>query len=162
MYDANVESHGRALKKHALIKHMCTSNPGLHTLALISGTSKNDSLTGTSGNDIIIGGAGSDTISGGAGNDRMRGSAGDDILTGGSGADTFVFYRAEGDDRINDFQQGVDRLEFRGISGREITWTATDGGVTVSYGGMAGQAADHGEIFVAGITALGFSDFIFS
>ncbi|WP_222440596.1 calcium-binding protein [Siccirubricoccus deserti] len=126
------------------------------------GTTSNDILMGTGGNDAMIGGAGDDTISGGTGNDRLRGGKGDDILQGGSGADTFIFCRADGHDQIDDFQQGVDRLEFRGISGREITWTATEGGVTLSYGGLAGQAADHGEIFLAGITSLGFSDFIFS
>jgi serralysin len=131
-------------------------------LANISGTIKNDNLIGTGSNDTILGGSGNDVIDGGAGNDRFRGGPGDDVLHGGSGADTFVFYRAEGHDRITDFQRGVDHLEFRGISGREIAWTATDGGVIVSYGGLGGQAADHGEIFIADIIALGFSDFIFS
>jgi Ca2+-binding RTX toxin-like protein len=141
---------------------MHKSNLRLTPLPTIIGTTNNDILMGTGGNDAMIGGAGDDVISGGEGNDRLRGDKGDDILQGGSGADTFIFYRADGHNRIDDFQQGVDHLEFRGISGREITWTATEGGVIVSYGGLAGQAADHGEVFLAGVTTLGFSDFIFS
>jgi Ca2+-binding RTX toxin-like protein len=137
----------------------------------ISGSAANNNLAGASGNDVIHGGAGNDTLNGGAGNDvlfgeadndRLCGGSGDDTLFGGDGADTFVFYRADGHDRIGDYRQGVDHLEFHGISGREITWTATDGGVLLCYGGIGSQAANHGEIFVAGVTALGHSDFIFS
>ncbi|RZI71328.1 MAG: hypothetical protein EOP13_18450 [Pseudomonas sp.] len=122
-------------------------------MASFYGTTGNDLLTGSNGNDYINGGSGDDVIVGGAGNDKLR---------GGAGADIFLFNRADGFDRIVDFQQGVDHLEFHGVSGREITWAATDGGVTISYGGLVGQAVDHSEIFIAGATALGFSDFIFS
>ena len=117
---------------------------------------------GTTGNDVLTGSIGNDYISAGMGDDLIIGEAGNDKLRGGAGADTFLFNRADGHDQIVDFQQGVDHLEFHGISGREITWTATDGGVTLSYGGLAGQAVDHGEIFIAGATSLGFGDFIFS
>lgn len=122
-------------------------------MATLLGTTGSDLLTGTIGNDYINGGAGDDVIIGGAGNDKLR---------GGAGADIFLFNRADGYDRIVDYTQGVDHLEFHGLSGREIAWTATEGGVTLRYGGLAGQALDHGEIFIAGITALGFNDFIFS
>ena len=117
---------------------------------------------GTIGNDLLIGGAGNDYLNGGSGDDVITGGLGNDKLRGGSGADIFLFNRADGNDRIVDFKQGVDHLEFHGVSGREITWTAAEGGVTLSYGGLAGQAADHGEIFIAGITSLGFGDFVFS
>ena len=122
-------------------------------MAIFRGTIGDDILTGTISNDYISGGSGNDVITGGAGDDRMR---------GGAGADLFLFNRADGHDRIMDFQQGVDHLEFHGISGREIVWTATEGGVTVSYGGLAGLATNHGEIFIAGVTSLDFNDFIFN
>ncbi|MBL6082602.1 hypothetical protein JMJ56_32060 [Belnapia sp. T18] len=122
-------------------------------MTFFRGTIGDDLLIGTSSNDYITGGGGNDVITGGAGNDRLR---------GGAGADTFLFNRADGHDRIVGFRQGVDHLEFHGMSGREITWTVGEGGVTLSYGGLAGQAANHGEIFIAGITSLGFNDFIFS
>ena len=129
---------------------------------MVFGDGGADRLGGNLGNDTVDGGAGNDILFGDAGNDRLIGGAGNDKMTGGDGADIFVFNRADGMDRIVDYQQGIDHLEFHGVSGREITWTAVTGGVTVSYGGLAGQAVDHGEIFIAGITSLGFSDYIFS
>jgi Ca2+-binding RTX toxin-like protein len=140
-------------------------------MTTLYGSAANNNLVGTGGADVIYGNAGADILNGyygddslfgGSGNDRLRGGPGSDRLTGDEGADRFVFYRADGYDQITDYQQGVDRLEFRSISGREITWTAVDGGVTVRYGGLGGQAPDHGEIFIAGVSALGSSDFIFS
>lgn len=128
----------------------------------IFGDSDNDRLSGGIGNDLLDGGLGNDILLGDAGDDRLFGGLGNDRLTGGIGADVFLFNRANGLDRITDYVQGVDHLEFHEISGREIVWRASVGGVTVSYGGLAGQAVDHGEIFIAGITKLGFSDFIFS
>jgi Ca2+-binding RTX toxin-like protein len=126
------------------------------------GTNSADAIHGGDGNDTINGGAGNDSLFGDLGNDRMRGGPGDDQLSGGGGADTFVFYRADGHDRISDYQQGIDHIELHGISSKEITWAATDGGMTVRYGGMGGLAVDHGEIFVPGVTGLGFSDFVLS
>ena len=144
---------------------------GTENIDNLTGTRSNDVMHGAAGNDTLYGGYGNDLVSGDAGNDRLLGAQGNDtliggdgadILIGGDGADIFTFDRADGHDRIKDYQQGVDHLEFRGISGREIAWTAMEGGVVVRYGGLAGQAIDHGEIFIAGITALGYSDFIFS
>jgi Ca2+-binding RTX toxin-like protein len=140
-------------------------------MADFSGSASNNNLLGTSLGDVMHGNAGNDTLNGGdgidflygdAGNDRLRGGTGNDKISGGEGADNFVFYRADGYDRIEDFAQGVDHLEFRAISIREVSFIAVDGGVSVRYGGISGQASNHGEIFVAGVSALGISDFIFS
>ena len=72
----------------------------------------------------MIGGAGRDLIFGGAGRDLLTTNSfsqgpddGGDELFGGTGDDTFVFVRADhsplGDaDKIGDFQQGSDRLDF--------------------------------------------------
>ena len=129
---------------------------------LLFGGTDNDRLSGGLGNDLLDGGDGNDVLMADAGDDQLFGGVGNDRLTGGIGADIFLFNRANGLDRITDYVQGVDHLEFHGISGREIVWTTTTGGVTLSYGGLAAQAVDHGEIFIAGITKLGFSDFIFN
>lgn len=126
------------------------------------GTSLSDVMHGNSGNDTLNGGDGSDLLFGDIGNDRLRGGIGNDALSGGDGADTFVFYRADGYDQITDFIRGIDHLEFRNISIREVSFTAVEGGVNVRYGGISGQAANHGEIFIAGVSTLGLSDFIFS
>jgi Ca2+-binding RTX toxin-like protein len=140
-------------------------------MSSISGSTSNDNLLGTSSGDVMHGNAGNDTLNGSGGNDllfgdvgndRLRAGSGNDRLFGGDGADTFVFYRAEGHDQVGDYHHGVDHLEFRGISIREVSFTATGGGVTVRYGGISGQAVDHGEIFIAGVSALGITDFIFS
>lgn len=95
------------------------------------GTSLSDVMHGNSGNDTLNGGDGSDLLFGNIGNDRLRGGIGNDTLSGGDGADTFVFYRADGYDRISDFVRGVDHLEFRSISIREVSFTAVEGGVSL-------------------------------
>jgi Ca2+-binding RTX toxin-like protein len=140
-------------------------------MAVISGSASNNNLLGTNSGDVMHGNAGNDTLNGGdgkdflygdLGNDRLRGGIENDTISGGDGADNFVFYRADGYDRVEDFVRTFDHLEFRFISVREVSFTAVDGGVTVRYGGISGQAVNHGEIFVAGVSALGISDFIFS
>src|SRR5690348_3515316 len=73
-------------------------------MAIINGTSGDDTLNGTSGddtinglegNDIITDGAGSDTIDAGPGDlDEIHASvgAGADIYDGGAGLDDIVYY----------------------------------------------------------------------
>ncbi len=86
---------------------------------ILRGEGGNDRLHGESGNDLLIGGDGRDRLDGGNGSDILQGGAGNDILiagkgndvsTGGSGADLFVFARAEGFNRITDFQDGIDTI----------------------------------------------------
>ena len=107
----------------------------------IAGPSGHDTLDGTSGADTIKGGAGvdvvngrdgadrlyggpckdklsgqagSDRLSGEGGNDTRNGGAGNDVLKGGSGEDTFRFGGSWGSDRVDDFENGSDRLDLRG------------------------------------------------
>lgn len=78
-----------------------------------------DFIWGGGGKDEIHGGAGGDEIDGGKGDDKIEGGEGADFLTGGSGRDTF-FYHAIQDsharfadaDRIEDFDTGLDKLNF--------------------------------------------------
>ncbi|MEP3889520.1 MAG: calcium-binding protein [Hellea sp.] len=108
---------------------------GLGGNDVINGGGGNDRLVGAAGDDMLFGGAGddiliaqegADTLDGGAGADRLIGGVDDDVLTGGAdndlllgqgGADTFIFGGAHGADRIVDFEQGVDMIEFDGTSG---------------------------------------------
>ncbi len=53
---------------------------------------------------------GDDTIDGGAGDDTIYGEGGDDQLWGGTGNDTFVFNKDSGNDTINDFEIGKDKI----------------------------------------------------
>jgi hypothetical protein len=95
-----------------------TGGDGADTLAGRAGA---DHLTGGGGNDLINGGAdsdvlsggdGADTLSGGDGNDVLSGGTGHDRMSGGSGADTFRFDGpvAGSDDKVSDFQPGVDHV----------------------------------------------------
>ena len=91
----------------------------------LTGNNKNNQIDGSFGNDIIYGGAGNDdldglfgddTLDGGSGNDRLNGRDDDDILVGGTGNDVFRFEPFDGSDRITDFGNGNDRLQFeRGL-----------------------------------------------
>jgi Ca2+-binding RTX toxin-like protein len=65
-------------------------------------------LLGTAANDLAFGGAGADLIVAGAGVDRLR---------GGAGPDVFVFQPATGNDRVEDFLPGTDRLDLQGFAG---------------------------------------------
>lgn len=73
-------------------------------MALIDGTSGNDTLPGTTdadvingfaGNDSINSGSGNDTVDGGDGNDTINGGLNVDSLTGGDGDDLFIQDRTQ-------------------------------------------------------------------
>lgn len=103
--------------------------------------------TAAGGDDQLRGGAGDDEIRGDArilqdfatgGDDRILGDGGDDDLWGDGelldfatgGRDRFVFAGGFGDDTVQDFRQGEDKLVFRGLIRSEIGITI-DGADTV-------------------------------
>ena len=140
---------------------------GVETSTL-DGQSDDDSVVGGSGNDTIQGMAGNDTLLGGEGNDRLfgnsnddilRGGVGDDILRGGMGNDLFVYSTGNGNDTIEDFQNGLDKIDVSGTgitSFSNLTITATAGNVIIGV-------AD-GTITLTGVTIgiVDTGDFIFS
>lgn len=77
----------------------------------LSGRDGDDVLVGRSGNDNLAGEAGNDVLRGGKGDDFLSGGRGDDLLLGNAGADVFLFRVGDGDDRIRDFQVGIDRID---------------------------------------------------
>jgi Ca2+-binding RTX toxin-like protein len=77
----------------------------------IDGDDGNDRLIGNAGNDDIDGGSGHDLLWGGGGRDHLDGGSGNDRLWGGLGSDVFEFERHDGADRIEDFQDGIDRID---------------------------------------------------
>jgi Ca2+-binding RTX toxin-like protein len=98
-------------------------------------------ITGTSANDTLKGSAGIDTVTGGTGAD---------LMIGGAGADLFVVKAGDGADIIADFQLGVDRLSI--TSGAYNPWvyqTTVNGiyGTSVVYNGSWSDS-----IFLAGVT----------
>lgn len=118
-----------------------------------------ENLTGAAGNDTLAGNAFANALNGGAGADRLIGRGGSDLLTGGAGADRFVFDNFHGNDRITDFEDGIDRIEIggptTGYGDLTIVNWGTNGAV-VSWGGGT-------TITIPGITAaqLTAADFIF-
>lgn len=116
-----------------------------------------ENAIGGNGKDLMIGNAADNNLSGGAGNDTLIGRAGDDTLSGGEGDDTFrVLENAWDQDRITDFEDGKDEIDFSASSGvtsmSDITISTkgrdaviSDGnGNSITIEGMAGKvdAAD--------------------
>ena len=83
--------------------------------ALFGGTG-NDVLRGESGVDQLRGEDGNDYLNAGSGNDVVDGGAGLDMLIGGDGADTFVFADGAGGDSVYDWEDGLDVLDFSGVT----------------------------------------------
>ncbi|MEZ5808047.1 MAG: Ig-like domain-containing protein [Zhengella sp.] len=80
----------------------------------VTGGSGDDEITGDSADNELRGGDGDDTLSGEGGNDVLAGHRGDDILIGGQGEDVFAFSFGFGEDRIEDFELGIDQLFYLG------------------------------------------------
>ena len=116
------------------------------------GFNGNDFLDGGDGNDRVFGSQDDDTVLGGAGDDIVRGDNeaagnGADIIVGGPGndllkgdgnnlvgADVFVFAPGDGDDIIQDFQTGADRLDFSAFGDAEIGVSQQGSDTLVSVG----------------------------
>ena len=150
----------------------------------LEGGEGNDTIYGGEGSEGIIGDAGDDFLYGGAGNDRVYGGTGSDTIDGGEGndillgdnslgrdisgsEDTFVFQQGHGNDRIELFKNGEDKIDLSAFteitSVDDLTITTTDDGVVIDlteHGGgtilFATNSAD--SIDVADLDA---SDFVF-
>jgi Ca2+-binding RTX toxin-like protein len=99
--------------RRTLLEHLL--NGGVGADALRGGTAKNG-FFGGGGNDRIFGEDGDDTLYGDGGNDTLNGGSGTDMLVGGAGADVFAFAAGSNADTINDFQDGIDLLDFAGMA----------------------------------------------
>lgn len=97
----------------------------------------NERFFGEAGDDTLTGGLADDWLDGGIGRDRLRGDLGNDTLTGGADADVFQFAPGMGQDRITDFHQGEDIVQFTGLAGGfgALTISYADGLALVSYEG---------------------------
>ena len=120
-----------------------------------------DHLYGGLGHDTLYGGRGDDTLYGGRLADRLHGGEGKDVLVGGHGRDLFVYDDADfGRDRIVDFEDGVDRLDFTGSG---LRWS--DLSVSNNGKGDAVVRVDgaNGKIVLEGVDAslIDQNDFIF-
>ncbi|HYD98009.1 MAG TPA: calcium-binding protein [Alphaproteobacteria bacterium] len=96
-----------------------------------------DTLYGGDGNDRLFGGGEADKLYGDAGNDTLNGGLGRDTLKGGSGRDTFAFLDPTDADRIEDFKQGEDILEFRIEDASSVDFIGT-----AAFGAFTGRTAE--------------------
>jgi Ca2+-binding RTX toxin-like protein len=132
----------------------------------------NDEVYGGTGDDYLLGdGDFGGTNLGGAGvragNDRLDGGAGDDTLVGDFrvpgevaeyGRDTFVFAGAFGNDVVEDFHAGEDRLLFDVPGVRR----AADLQITVEEDRTVIAVADGGTVTLLGFTGPLGGDFAFN
>lgn len=89
-------------------------------------------LDGGDGNDTLQGGSGGDYMLGGAGADVLIGGAGADLMIGGAGADIFRFTHmsesistpSQGSDIIDDFETGIDKIDFANMGVQSLTITS--------------------------------------
>ena len=120
-----------------------------------------EQIRGSNGNDFLYGSSGDDRLEGRNGNDRIEGRAGNDRLRGEGGADTFVFGHGHGDDRIDDFNPGEDRIDLNalGLSHADVMGarSGTDNGTWIDLTGFGGGTLD-----LRGLDPeeLGASDFL--
>ncbi len=165
----------------------------------IEGGAQNDDLRGGQGNDVIMGGDGRDLLRGGEmndrllgdggvdrlrgedGNDKITGGLGADLLFGGADADTFTYITADdslngtGADRIFDFVQGEDVIDFLRVSpavfdfigdsrfsgsGPEIRIVETSNGNTSIFVDVDGDTTADMRVVVLGVTGLVENDFL--
>jgi Ca2+-binding RTX toxin-like protein len=82
---------------------------------LLDGGDGDDTLYGGDGSDQILAGSGNDVLKGRDGEDLLVGGIGDDLYFGGSGADKFVFGLGHGNDRVSDYEAGVDRFDLSAL-----------------------------------------------
>ena len=117
-------------------------------------------LIGGAGADRLQGGDGRDRLEGGGGKDRLIAERGNDRLEGGGGRDVFSFRRKDGLDRILDWQDGRDKIEFETGAQRlrDLTIRQRGDDVTIDY------RKDGGKIVVldAELDDFGRGDFVFS
>jgi Ca2+-binding RTX toxin-like protein len=76
-----------------------------------------DTIEAGDGNDQLSGGSGNDVLKGRSGADLLDGGAADDKYFGGAGADIFVFAVGHGNDRVSDYEAGIDTFDLTALPG---------------------------------------------
>lgn len=92
-----------------------TLNANFEFLELLGTRSING--TGNSDANTLSGNAGANMLLGMNGADRLSGGLGNDVLEGGDGGDIFVFSTGFGSDVVNDFQNGMDKVDISAWTG---------------------------------------------
>jgi Ca2+-binding RTX toxin-like protein len=139
-----------------------------------------DKLTGADGKDSVTylygdakftdgkSGAGNDTLISGHGNDHMWGDFGANLnqnvpyVNYSTGKDIFVFGENNGNDIIYDFQRGLDKIDFRSLSGID---SIDDFTITSNLAQPSNSVIDFGNgnsITLVGVNDLSANDFMFA
>lgn len=84
----------------------------------VKGDAGDNILTANALGDWLFGQTGNDHLIGGKGNDVFVGGIGNDLVISGGGTDTFLFYGAFGNDKIEGYS-AKSKLVFQGVSGVE-------------------------------------------
>jgi prepilin-type processing-associated H-X9-DG protein len=139
------------------------SNGNLTLLGINStdatGNAGSNTLTGNKGANKLNGLDGNDVLRGANGADQLNGGRGTDTLMGGTGSDKFIFSALSGNDRVTDFQDGIDKISFQKGAGFDFSDLSISGNGSNSVNvGFA-----DGSIVVAGSSpiTLTSSDFEF-
>ncbi len=92
----------------------------------IYGNFKNNELRGGDGNDALYGVGGDNFLDGGAGDDLLQLSYGAYVLRGGTGVDRFFMQSNIFEDRILDFELGIDILDLSRSQVTDMSQVTTD------------------------------------
>jgi Ca2+-binding RTX toxin-like protein len=121
---------------------------------------------GGPGSDQLFAGTGDDIIYGREGDDLIVGGKGNDALFGGPGRDTFAWEleHAGSNDRVMDFELGLDRLDLRGVTqqlpGSQISFVQQAGGTEIWLDRDGNGTNDALITTLVGITGHDLSPFI--
>jgi len=142
---------------------------GVELLQLVGG-SGDDTFSAIAGRMHFHGRGGDDALSGGAGRDTLRGDEGGDTLNGGAGNDELVcgfarrggddaadvlrFEGGFGDDTVEQFEDGSDRLEFVGFTEADLTIEVFRRTVTVTLD----NGEDAGTVTIGDFSRFGVFD----
>jgi Ca2+-binding RTX toxin-like protein len=98
-------------------------------LGIGSGAAYTHTFTGI---EHIVGSGFFDTISGSGADETFSGGGGNDVLNGGAGSDTYVFYRGDGADSVNESNAGDNIVVFGdGITWSDLTLSTPSGTLTL-------------------------------
>jgi Ca2+-binding RTX toxin-like protein len=125
---------------------------------VLIGDAGDNILAGLVGDDQLVGTDGDDRLYGNEGEDRLTGGRDNDDLFGGDGADTFIFGANSGTDKIYDFEDGLDIIEFQ-------SGPSSIGDLTITYDGTNSLIVyDNRTIELIGFdaTTLTAADFVFT
>ncbi|NOD64502.1 MULTISPECIES: S-layer family protein [unclassified Ruegeria] len=113
-----------------------------------------ENVVGSDDGDVIFGSDQTNVLNGADGDDLLNGEGGNDVLIGGAGADTFQFGANFGNDTIEDFEVGLDQLQFGDFGpdfGAQVNVAQDGGDAVISFG-------DEGSVRLVGINVADLND----